>query len=144
LGICAGAGRVGLAQSIADVFHVADDFGGVEPKVRVTFGVLGGSGVSRRRHSRRQPLRSHNHLSPAARVIQQALQPVLQAGAVDDEHLALGDFDHIGGGRLKRVRVQAKGYQRVYLRPVAGHILSDIGQKGLHRQDSDRLRRRTA
>ena len=66
--------------------------------------------------------------------VQDVVHPGLAFAAVADEHVRLGNADHVQGRGLKAVGLTARRYQQVWLHPVAADGPDEvvIGEQGAH------------
>ena len=69
---------------------------------------------------------------------QNVLYPFLAFAAVADEHVRLGNADHVQGRGLKAVGLTARRYQQVWLHPVAADGPDEVvvGEQGAHHLQS--------
>ena len=66
--------------------------------------------------------------------VQDVVHPGLAFAAVADEHVRLGNADHVQGRGLKAVGLTARRYQQIWLHPVAADGPDEvvIGEQGAH------------
>ena len=70
--------------------------------------------------------------------VQDVVHPGLAFAAVADEHVRLGNADHVQGRGLKAVGLTARRYQQVWLHPVAADGPDEVvvGEQGAHHLQS--------
>jgi len=146
--------RVGRGERVADVRHIRLDEDGVEPEVGVGLVSPGCSAltVARSVAGRFAGLRRPRRETPGgdddahllAGVAERLLERPFQAGAVDDQKIAVRDHGEVARRRLERVQVGAPGDERGDGEAVTGDVLRDVGEEARRGDDLERAGARLA
>ncbi len=127
---------VGRRERRLDPVHVADAVGDVHPDVRVD---RPGSALALEVRHALEVLAQRDDRRGRPRVLDQGRQPVVEAEAVADDEVGMGDPLHVGRGGIERVDLAAPGHEAVDVDPGAPDPGDHVREHRRGGDDRDRV-----